>query len=124
MHIRSQKENTAVKVNMVTINSIKKRLDHHRRLRLAGMAQPEMKLGPAVILWVRSRDGSETWEVLPEWVADLLVSDLHNDPAVERAAVYHRIPKNAPLDVAAQWLQARTGRTALTPDAAGQILAA
>ena len=92
---------------MVTIKSIEKRLEHLHRLELAGVDKPKPDLGPAVILWTRKRDGKETWEVLPEWVADLVVSDLHNDDAIERAAIYHRIPKNAPMDVAKEWLRAR-----------------
>ena len=109
---------------MVTIKSIEKRLEHHHRLKLAGVSQPDVDFGPAVILWVRTRGGSESWEVLPEWVANLVVSDLHNDASAERAAVYHRIPKNAPLDVAAQWFRARTGQAILMPDVTRQILTA
>jgi len=109
---------------MVTIKSIKKGLEHQHRLNLAGVSWPEPSLGPPVILWVRIRGGSENWELLPEWVANLVVSDLHNDATAERAAMYHRIPKNAPLDVAAQWLRARAGQAISMPDVTSQILAA
>ena len=109
---------------MVTIKSIEKRLEHLHRLELAGVSRPKLNLGLPVILWVRTRGGSESWEVLPKWVASLVVSDLHNDATAERAAVYHRIPKNAPLDVAAQWLRARMGQAILMPDVTRQILAA
>jgi hypothetical protein len=109
---------------MITIKSIEKRLEHLHRLELAGVSRPELSLGPPVILWVRTRGGSESWEVLPEWVANLVVSDLHNDATAERAAVYHRIPKNAPLDAAAQWFRARTGQAISMPDVTSQILAA
>ena len=109
---------------MIAIKSIEKRLEHLHRLELAGVSRPELSLGPPVILWVRTRGGSENWEVLPEWVANLVVSDLHNDATAERAAVYRRIPKNAPLDVAAQWFRARTGQAILMPDVTRQILTA
>jgi len=91
---------------MITVKSINKRLEHLHRLELAGV-RPKPILEPAVILWMRYRNGSETWDVMGEWEANLIVSDLHNDAAAERAAVYQRIPKNAPLDVAARWLRAR-----------------
>ena len=109
---------------MVTIKSVKERLEYYRRLALAGVSQSELDLGPAVILWTRTRAGVETWEVLPRWMADLIVSGLHNDATVERAAVYHRIPKNAPMDVAAEWLRARTGQAIPMPNVTNQILAA
>jgi hypothetical protein len=109
---------------MVTIKCIKKRLEHRHRLKLAGVSRPEPSRGPPVILWVQTREGSEIWELLPEWVANLVVSDLHNDATAERAAVYRRIPKNAPLDVAAQWLRARMGQAISMPDVTSQILAA
>ena len=110
---------------MITIKSIEKRLEHLHRLELAGVTcRRQASLGPPVILWVQTRGGSESWEVLPESVASLVVSDLHNDATAERAAMYHRIPKNAPPGVAAQWLQARIGRAILMPDITRRILAA
>jgi len=108
----------------VTVKSINKQLEHQHRLGLAGVSRPEPSLGLPVILWVRTRGGLEIWELLPEWVANLVVSDLHNDAAIERAAVYHRIPKNAPLDMAARCLRAWAGRAISVPDVTSQILAA
>ena len=96
--------------------SLEERLEHYWRLELAGVNRPDLDLGPAVILGTRTRAGVEKWEVLPEWVANLVLSDLHNDSTVERAAIYHRIPKNAPMDVAKEWLRARMERSDLVGD--------
>ena len=91
----------------ITIEKVEERLEELRRLEMAGVNQPELDLGPAVILWTRKRGGGETWEVLPEWVAELAISDMNG---VERACVYHRIPENAPMDVAKVWLRIRMER--------------
>jgi len=58
-------------LKMVTVKSINERLEHQCRLELAGVSQPDLSLGPAVILWTRTRAGRENWEVLPEWIANL-----------------------------------------------------
>ena len=94
------------------MTEIEERLEHYQRLDLAGIRTPDLDFGPAVILWTRRWDGTETWEVLPKYVADLVISELHNSSNVERAAVYHRIPKDAPMDVAKAWLYARLTRRA------------
>lgn len=100
---------------MVTIRDVEKRLEHQQRLEMAGITVPDPGLGPAVLLWTRKRDGAENWEVLPKWVANLVVSDLHNDGSVERAAIYHKLPKKAPLEVAKLWLRLLAPKFELTP---------
>ena len=89
------------------------RLEYLRRLEMAGISQPDLDLGPPVIFWIKTRDGIEAWEILPRWVAELLVSDLHNDLSIARACIYGRLPpshKKCPWSVIARWYAARTGK--------------
>lgn len=99
---------------VITIKSIQERLAHLRRLELAGVNRPGPEFGLPVILWSRQRDGQESWEVLPALAAQFALSSFREGGEVERAAVYHRIPKNAPMDVAARWLRAKMGNIAFT----------
>jgi len=90
---------------------LQERLVELRRLEMAGVeSDGRPNCGKAVILWTRKRDGAEKWEVLPEGIAQLVIADMHNDVNVERAVVYHRIPENAPDDVAKAWLCSRMKR--------------
>jgi|GEM_PF-5829544 len=94
------------------------RLKELQHLELAGITVSELDLGPVVILWTKSRGeaGTERWELLSEWTAELIVSDLHNDPNVERAILYRRLPDNAPMDVARSWMRLRMERSGMTSD--------
>lgn len=88
---------------MVTIEDVKKRLEHYERLKLAGLEVPGADAGSPAILWIAYRDGNESWEVQSEWVANLIVSDLHNSKTVSRAAVYRKPPDHAPFGVVRKW---------------------
>lgn len=89
---------------MVTIKNIKNQLEHNGRLQLAGVSNGDKDIGPHAILWI-GYDNSESWEILPLWLANMVVSDLHNFDKVRRARVHKRLPENAPLDVVKNWLK-------------------
>jgi hypothetical protein len=89
---------------MVTIKDIEKQLEHSGRLELAGISNGNQDIGPYAILWVKY-DQDESWEILPLWLADMVVSDLHNHDKVRKAIVYKRLPENAPLGIVKEWLK-------------------
>lgn len=89
---------------MVTIEDIKNRCIHLDRVEAAGGKRPKFKLGPLAILWVVNGKDREHWEILPKWFGELIVSDLHNQN-VQRAKLYERPPKTAPMNVVAQWIK-------------------
>ena len=94
---------------MITIEDVENLVEHYKRLELAGIPQPGCDLGPAMLLWSKDREGKEKWEVLPEWVAQLTLSDLSYQ-GVARAMLYRSPPASAPLSVVAEWTARRLER--------------
>lgn len=94
---------------MITISSIEERLEHYRRMELAGIRQPEPYFGPMALLWIEYHDGRETWEIYPEWLAELVLSELSYQGAA-RAILYRRLPLCAPDDVARRWLEVKRAK--------------
>jgi len=66
-------------------------LAHHERIAAAGAddtAQGWGYLGPDVTLWRRFRDGTETRETLPEFIAEVTLAAIpEREPNVERAKI-------------------------------------
>lgn len=60
------------------------------------------------ILWIRHNDKRETWEILPEWVANLVLLNLPYGGA-RRAVVYRCLPVHAPNEVVRLWLRLHLG---------------
>jgi len=47
--------------------------------------------GPSVQIWRQHRDGSESYETLPEYLAELIVSEIRfNEPNTARAKIIRR----------------------------------
>jgi len=70
--------------------------------------------GPLAILWSQHKDGREEWEILPLWVAELVLFDLL-PYQVSQAILYQRLPVHAPRGVARAWLRAHLTDYKLTP---------
>lgn len=92
---------------MVTIKDIEKRIEHYQRLEMAGVEFPEIALGPIDILWIKPREGEESWILLPRWLGKLVMSDLYNDENVAKAKLCQSALADAPLDIVWQWVLAR-----------------
>jgi len=90
----------------ITVERIKKEIEHLERLQIAGVKRDPISLGQMDILWVVYDGGREEWELLPRWMAELVVSDLHNFPEVRRACLYRTPPQRVPMSVFALWLSA------------------
>ena len=70
-----------------TLDDVKERVQHHACMAAAGVDDTAaVDLGPTVVLWRRFRDGTETSEALPQWLAECtLVTIPEREPNVERA---------------------------------------
>ena len=70
-----------------TLDDVKERVEHHARMAAAGADDTAaVGLGPTVVLWRRFRDGTETREVLPQWLAECTLATIpEREPNVERA---------------------------------------
>lgn len=69
-------------------NSERRRREFEREAQTTGRTWPEMDMGPPVTLWRRFRDGHETTEILPRWIARLTLRAIpYNEPEVERASL-------------------------------------
>lgn len=69
-----------------TLPDAKERAQHYLRMAAAGADDTDVDLGPVVTLWRRFRDGTETREALPLWLAELTLAGIpHNEPGVARA---------------------------------------
>jgi len=73
----------------VALSDVKERMQHYTHMAAAGANDTEaIDLGPRVTLWRRFRDGTETREVLPQWLAELTLAAIPEcEPGVERARV-------------------------------------
>jgi hypothetical protein len=78
----------------MTIKDIEARLAHYERMFLAGDPMPEgASFGPPVQIWRLHRDGHESWETLPEFLAELVLADIVNsEPNVARAKIVRSSP--------------------------------
>jgi hypothetical protein len=76
----------------VDMERVTERIGQLERLCLAGADDaPELALGPPVVLWRRFRDGGETRERLPRWLAELALAAIPEcEPQVERAKIERR----------------------------------
>ena len=72
-----------------TLDDVKERVQHHARIAMAGADDAAaVDLGPTVVLWRRFRDGTETEERLPRWLAECTLATIsEREPQVERAKV-------------------------------------
>ena len=70
----------------VRLDDVKERAQHHACMAAAGADDTVVDLGPTVILWRRFRDGTETREALPQWLAECTLATIpEREPNVERA---------------------------------------
>ena len=74
----------------VTLDDAKERAQHHACIAAAGAddtgAVNQVNMGPTVVLWRRFRDGTETREALPQWLAECTLATIpEREPNVERA---------------------------------------
>jgi len=78
-----------------TLKMVTDLLAHHQRIADAGADDTTPAwgdLGPDVTLWRRFRDGSETREVLPEFLAEVtLASIVEREPDVARAKIEREV---------------------------------
>ena len=56
---------------------------------------------PAAILWTKHEDDREEWEMLPLWIAELVLLDLPYQ--VKRAIIYRKLPAHAPDHIVRAW---------------------
>ena len=88
---------------MLMTTVIEERLNHYARLELAGIETPPPKLRYVpVLLWTKDRDGEESWEILPDWLGELVIAEPHADTA--RARLYRRLPSEAPMWAVKTWI--------------------
>jgi len=74
----------------VTLEDVKERVRHYSCMAAAGAdnVAAAVDLGPTVVLWRRFRDGTETREALPQWLAEWTLATIsEREPQVERAKV-------------------------------------
>ena len=78
------------------------RLKHYIAMANAGDELPEeASLGPPVQIWRLHRDGRETLETLPEFLAQHTMANIvHEEPDVVRAKIIRRSPNLDSLLVA------------------------
>jgi len=80
---------------MVTKKDIMTRFEQAVRIAAAGADQvPDgLSFGPPVQIWRAHRDGSESYETLPEWLAILTLCDIVNsEPNTARAKIVRPPP--------------------------------
>ena len=73
-----------------TLDDVKERVRHYSCIAVAGAdnVAAAVDLGPTVVLWRRFRDGTETSEALPLWLASATVATIpEREPNVERAKI-------------------------------------
>jgi len=84
----------------VTVEDVKEQLNHHAAMVAAGTDDtgPEWEewLGAPVTLWRRFRDGEETQEELPYFIALCTLAAIPEcEPQVERAKILHKESNDA-----------------------------
>jgi len=84
---------------VVTIEDVREKIKHYKRLELAGVDLPTVDTGPPVILWIADWSGNEIWEVLSELAATLTVADFAQSGEVAKAAIYPKPPASVPLEI-------------------------
>jgi len=69
------------------VSDATKRIEQYRRLGMAGVKVEESgNLGRTLLIWRKFRDGRETYEALPEWLARATMEAIPmNEPNVARA---------------------------------------
>ena len=79
---------------LTTLDAVQQRLDHLARIAQAGADNtgPEWAewLGPPVVLWRKFRDGEETREELPQFLAEATLEAIPEcEPLVARAKIIY-----------------------------------
>lgn len=111
---------------MKVTGDIQERAEQLARLELVGIKKPSLSFGPPALLWTKTREaGLETWEILPEWIAELVVSEMHCEPDIARAILFRRLPRRAPPNIAIEWYKVHHGgRHPFLPDFSKAVIAA
>lgn len=98
---------------VVTIKDVEERLEHYRLLNIEvePYSLDELaRTGELALLWVKyGKDEPEVWEILPYFVAKLVLRELPYQGAT-RARLYSKLPSNAPDDVRLRWLEIKLRR--------------
>lgn len=90
-------------------NQIVLRMRQFKSMEKAGALEDarDASLGPEAIIWRKLDNGSETWEIIPELLADNTMAAISiSEPRVKRAKLYRELPDHAPAHIKEHFRQA------------------